>query len=274
MKNPVQKLTQTPPPGRPSWGGEGDLPLIYLGWGERDFAKSPLPVHSDQGSNYFILLRGKIEIVSNLKKQTMHGPAIFITDPACAFGITQPRSENVEILVWVWRGHSIQTELQAEPGGFLSLGLNPSSLRLLEKLHHDCRKEVELSDICAPTALTALRTLIEVEILRATMQTVITSDVRWKLAEIWMERNLSIHTPVPALCDYLSMSASTLRRLFLKKTGKSPGAFFRSLKIAEAHRLIHRENWQVKAVAYHLGYRHPNDLSRALTTQNLIPNDF
>ena len=44
----------------------------------------------------------------------------------------------------------------------------------------------------------------------------------------------------------------------------APGAFFRQLKMDEARRLIREEGWQVKAVAYHLGYRHANDLSRAL----------
>ena len=36
------------------------------------------------------------------------------------------------------------------------------------------------------------------------------------------------------------------------------------MKKQEALRLIEREGWQVKAVAFHLGYKHPNDLSRAL----------
>jgi hypothetical protein len=27
---------------------------------------------------------------------------------------------------------------------------------------------------------------------------------------------------------------------------------------------VEKDGWQVKAAAYHLGYRHPNDLSRAL----------
>jgi AraC-like DNA-binding protein len=44
----------------------------------------------------------------------------------------------------------------------------------------------------------------------------------------------------------------------------SPGAYFRRAKTEEARRLIREEGWQVKAVAYHLGYRHANDLSRAL----------
>ena len=36
------------------------------------------------------------------------------------------------------------------------------------------------------------------------------------------------------------------------------------MKLDEAVRLINMEGWQVKAVAFHLGYRHANDLSRAM----------
>lgn len=61
-----------------------------------------------------------------------------------------------------------------------------------------------------------------------------------------------------------SMSASTLRRLLLERTGLAPGTHFRALKLREAKRLIQEERWPVKAAAYHLGYSHPNDLSRAL----------
>lgn len=45
----------------------------------------------------------------------------------------------------------------------------------------------------------------------------------------------------------------------------SPGAVHRQLRIQEAQRLIEDEGWQVKQAAYRLGYRHANDLSRALS---------
>jgi AraC-like DNA-binding protein len=80
-----------------------------------------------------------------------------------------------------------------------------------------------------------------------------------------MSNNLPIHAPVPALCDYLRMSPSTLHRFFLEQTGTSPGRFFRKMKTEEARRLIRDEGWQVKAAAWHLGYQHANDLSRALS---------
>jgi AraC-like DNA-binding protein len=63
---------------------------------------------------------------------------------------------------------------------------------------------------------------------------------------------------------FTRVSPSTLHRFFRAQTGMAPGAYFRKIKAEEARRLIHEEGWQVKAAAYHLGYRHPNDLSRAL----------
>jgi len=63
------------------------------------------------------------------------------------------------------------------------------------------------------------------------------------------------------------MSATSLHRFFREQTSRSPGAYFRQLKWAEARRLIDTEGWQLKAAAYHLGYRHPNDLSRAISTK-------
>jgi AraC-like DNA-binding protein len=124
--------------------------------------------------------------------------------------------------------------------------------------------EVARADSYLVESLAALRKLVEVEILRASRVAPPIDDSRWDLANSWMMKNLSIHAPVPALCDYLRMSPSTLHRFFRKHADMAPGAYFRDLKMNEARRLIRDLGWQVKATAYHLGYRHPNELSRTL----------
>jgi AraC-like DNA-binding protein len=255
-----------PPPGRPSWGGGDDLQLYYLGWGQRDFSKDPLAIHYDIGTNYFILLKGEIVVTSGAKSQIVRGPVAMIFDPQCAFGITQGTRATVEILVWIWRGPPILTDLRPQDGGFLGLSLQAASMDSLVDLHTRCRNEVALADGQVPRTLAALRDLMEVEILRSHHAAPAEDEMRWRLARTWMVGNLAIHAPVPALCDYLRMSASTLHRFFRAQTGLSPGAYFRQLKTAEAHRLIREEGWQVKAVAHHLGYRHANDLSRAMAS--------
>jgi AraC-like DNA-binding protein len=260
----IPKGTLSPPPGRPSWGGGEELPLLYLGWGQRDFAKDPLAFHYDLGTNYYLVLRGEVVVTTESTTQTVRGPVALLFDPGCAFGISQPSRSSVEILVWIWQGQPCLTELQPDANRFLALNLRPGSVAALTDLHTRCRNEVALADNQLPRTLAALRDLLEVEILRSNQSAPAEDEMRLKLAHAWMAGNLSIHAPVPALCDYLRMSPSTLHRFFRAQTGLSPGAYFRSIKTEEARRLIREEGWQVKAVAYHLGYRHPNDLSRAL----------
>ena len=265
--------TQSPPPGRPSWGGRDDLPLIYLGWGPRNFATDPLPVHYDLGTNYFVFLRGEIVVVAGDSSKVIRAPAALLVDPDCAFGITQTKMSPVEILVWVWRGRPELPELCPQPGGFVVIPLNQGPLESLMNLHVQCRHEVSLADACLPRTLVALRSLMEVEILRASHVTPPTGDVRWMLIQAWLAKNLAIRATIPALCDYLRMSPSTLNRYFIEQTGISPGVYFRQLKLNEARRLIDREGWQVKETAYHLGYKHPNDLSRALRSSSINDAD-
>lgn len=262
----IPKGTLSPPPGRPSWGGGDELPLLYLGWGQRDFEKDPLAFHYDLGTNYYLLLQGEVLITTGNEQRTVKGPVAMLFDPNCAFGISQSRRSSVEILVWIWQGHPVLPELRPESGGFLVLDLRAASVPALTDLHSRCRNEVALADSQLPRTLAALRELLEVEIFRSSQAAPAEDEMRWKLAHAWISGNLAIHAPVPALCDYLRMSPSTLHRFFRAQTGLSPGAYFRRIKSEEARRLIREEGWQVKAVAYHLGYRHPNDLSRSLSS--------
>lgn len=261
----IPKGTIIPPQGRPNWGGGEDLPLLYLGWGQRDFVKEPLAIHYDLGTNYYVILSGEVVVTTNSTAQAVRGPVALLFDPGCAFGITQSKAATIEILVWIWQEQPEMTELRPNPGDFLALNLRPKSVDSLSELHSRCRDEVALADQQLPRTLAALRDLLEVEILRGSDATPAADNMRWKLAHAWIAGNLAIHAPVPALCDYLRMSPSTLHRFFRAQTGMAPGAYFRKIKTEEARRLIREEGWQVKAVAYHLGYRHPNDLSRALS---------
>ena len=253
-----------PPPGRPSWGGRSDLRLRYLGWGVRDFQHDPVVLHCDRATNYYIVLRGEIIVTTTEAVRTVRGPTALLIDPACAFGLTQSSREKVDVLVWVWKGRPISQELRPASGAFLLLDLQRRSLDSLAELHLRCRNEVARADSYLVESLAALRKLVEVEILRASRVAPPIDDSRWDLANSWMMKNHSIHAPVPALCDYLRMSPSTLHRFFRKHADMAPGAYFRDLKMNEARRLIRDLGWQVKATAYHLGYRHPNELSRTL----------
>lgn len=264
MPSVIPVGTVIPPAGRPNWDGGEDLTLLYLGWGQRDFAEAPLKMHRDLGTNYYLVLRGEVRIETDKGSHEARGPVALLFDAGCPFGIYQEKQETVEILVWIWRGEALLPELRPEPGGFRSLELLSGSVTDLADLHARCRDEVALAGGHLPRALAALRELLEVRLLRANQATPPEEEMRWNLARTWIAGNLSIHAPVPALCDYLRMSPSTLRCFFHARTGTSPGDYFRQAKADEARRLIREEGWQVKAAAYHLGYRHANDLSRAL----------
>lgn len=265
MEANIPKLTLTPPAGRPNWKGGKDLPLIYLGWGRRDFSKSPVDFHYDLGTNYYLVVRGEITILTGGITRVLRGPAICLFDAECAFGIGQAQSGTVEILVWIWRGRPLEESVAPAPGGFRELPLNSKALPALLALHERCRDEVALADAATPSALAALQRLVDIEICRAGgTHRKDQSDVRWELSVSWIAANLSLRAPVPALCDYLRMSANTLHRFFQRKAGVSPGVYFRERKLQEARRLINECGWQVKSAAFHLGYRHANDLSRAL----------
>ncbi|RYD23925.1 MAG: AraC family transcriptional regulator, partial [Verrucomicrobiaceae bacterium] len=220
----IPKGTLSPPPGRPSWGGGEELPLFYLGWGKRDFAKDPLAFHYDLGTNYYLVLRGEVVVTTEKTRLTVRGPVALLFDSGCAFGISQPARSAVEILVWIWQGQPALAELRPEPAGFLALNLRAGSVPALTDLHSRCRNEVALADGHLPRSLDALRGLLEVEILRSNQAAPAEDETRLKLAHSWMAGNLSIHAPVPALCDYLRMSPSTLHRFFRARTGMSPGA--------------------------------------------------
>lgn len=253
-----------PPPGRPSWKGGMDLPLAYLGWGRRDFAADPVSVHRDVGMHMYLLLDGRVEMVAPGGVVLLRAPYACLIDMNCPFGL---RRGAAEILVWIWRDLPTDSALRPSEGGWSGFPLHAGVLGTFRDIHQRCRDEVALADAGTPAALTAYRQLLEVELLRAGRPSAPTEEVRWRLATGWIERNLSIHTPVPALCDYLHLSASSLHRLFKRQCGQSPGRYFRDAKRREALRLVREEGVPVKEAAYGLGYRHPSDLTRFLGDQ-------
>ncbi len=263
MSTNIPTRSLLPPPGRPNWKGDCSLPLIYLGWGHRDFLTHPLLFHYDLGSNFYILLSGEIEVETVNGLRAVSSPAIVIVPEGTAFGLRQKQTRAVEILVWVWRGRPA-AELVRDRQTVRIIPVSAKAIDVFKQLHILCRREVVLADDQLASTLPSLRCLLEAEIARVVSSSGASKDLRWELVESWVANNLSIHNPVSSLCDYLGLAPSTLHRLFYRKTGQPPGAFFRKIKIQEAVRLIEREGWQVKATAYHLGYRHPNDLTRAL----------
>ncbi len=257
-------VTIKPPPGRPYWeGGEGS-PLIYLGWGKRDFSRAPVARHYDIGTNIYVVLKGDLVLSIDGEFHSVVAPKICVIDRECLYGITHGKSATVEVLVWVWRERPEVAEVAPPVGGFRLLNLPPAALPQIIGLHQNCRAEVAQTQPNSNRVLGALRTWVDVAVARAHAAQRVEKTVQWDQVKMWITTNLAIHAPVPALCDYLGLSASTLNRLFMKQEKMAPGAYFREAKRREAVRLIQVEGWTVKAAAFHLGYRHATDLSRVL----------
>lgn len=254
-----------PPPGRPCWVGRGDSPLLYLGWGRRDFARFPVARHYDVGTTFYLVMKGDVMLSAAGVERRVEAPAMWVVDKDCLFGVSSGRSAGVEILVWVWRDAPGLAELRPEAAGVRELVLRADALPRLVELHQRCREEVARGDDAAGLALAALRTLVEVEVGRATRAPGDEEAREWERVREWINANLAMHAPIPALCDYLRMSPSTLNRFFRRHANMAPGEFFRAAKKQEALRLIRNEGWPVKTAAFHLGYRHATDLSRALS---------
>lgn len=241
------------------------MPLRYLGWGTRDFRSFPVSRHRDVGVSFYLVTKGDLTLSEGGAEHRVQAPCACIIDKECLFAIGSGKSTGVEILVWVWRDPPLDEALRPPAGGVRFLALRPESSPRLAELHRHCREEAARNDASSGQhTLPALRTLIEVELVRASAPPLPEDGLRWEQVKAWIGANLSIHAPIPALCDYLRMSPSTLNRFFLKHAGAAPGVYFREAKLNEARRLIRNEGWPVKTTAFHLGYRHATDLSRAL----------
>ena len=255
-----------PPQGRPCWVSHGDLPLMYLGWGQRDFKRFPVSRHYDPGISFYLVTKGDLTLTRASGEQRIVAPYACIIDKECLFGVAGAGSASVEILVWVWRDPPTGEELKPVSGGVRLLPLRTDALPRILELHQHCRDEVARTDGAIGLTLPALRTLVEVELVRASREPQ-AAELQWERVRSWIGANLAIHAPIPALCDYLRMSPSTLNRFFMKQAGVAPGVYFRTAKKQEALRLIQNEGWTVKTTAFHLGYRHATDLSRALAVK-------
>jgi transcriptional regulator GlxA family with amidase domain len=135
----------------------------------------------------------------------------------------------------------------------------------LEQLHGLCRLEVERPDELTKLAIEQLHLSIDVTVARHVQRKIGPPEpsLRMELAVRWMAQNLAEPNPVTALCEYLQISPATVVRMFQTHHGEAPAIYHQRLKMARAQELLETERFSVKEIAYALGYKHPNDFSRA-----------
>jgi len=188
-----------------------------------------------------------------------------IVGPDCASGWTDRPDAVSDLFVWIWRTEPRCSEFAIDPASYRRWTIGTRLWRRLEQLHELCRQEVERPDELTKLAIEQLHIAIDVtaaRLIRPKSQPPEPS-VRMELAIRWMAQNLAERNPVSDLCDYLQISPATLARMFQTHHGESPATYHQRLKMARAQEMLGNDRFSVKEIAYSLGYKHPNDFSRA-----------
>lgn len=260
-----------PPPGRPGWScpKAEQLELLYLAWGWRKYRETPQQVTARDGWLYFIARRGTPFLLVANRKVPIHAGEIVILHPDCECGFDDAPGAVVEVCTWVWRSASKWSSLHPPAGGYFKFALSGEVAQKIRALHDQTRQEIQTSDENTRIAVDLLRQQIDLTIVRSQSDRPqpATDNQRLDLACRWIEQHLGNHNPVSGLSDYLQLSASTLNRIFQRCLAMNVRAYAKQARLRRARHLIGKEGMSVKEAAYTLGYRFPNDLSRAFRSQ-------
>ncbi len=263
----LPKALYLPPPGRPRWvcPESAQTDLIYMAWGHRQYGRNPIPVSRHPGWHYILVNRGKPTLVFEREKKVLNPGDFLVIDPDCASGWSDRPDAVSDLLVWIWRTAPRCAELTPTSGSHRQWSISTRLWRKLEQFHALCRQEVERPDEFTKLALEQLHLAIDVSVARLVQRKVQPPEpsVRMELAVRWMAQNLAEPHPVTALCDYLQVSPATLARMFQSQHGESPATYHQRLKMTRAQEMLDTGRYSVKEIAYALGYKHPNDFSRA-----------
>lgn len=170
---------------------------------------------------------------------------------------------NSRVLIWIWKKAPSYAVVQPTAGSFCAFQLPATALAECRKLHKQCRHELARLDSFTGTTLSATRIALDTLIARSLTKSTPPSDrsTRFEVAIQWMRQNLAAQHPVSELAVYLGLSESTLQRLFIECCDLRPFAVFQRMKGERAQELL-KSGMSIKAVAYSLGYKHPNDFTR------------
>ena len=238
--------------------------LLYLSWGLRWMGDNPISSAMHDGWAYSVVLEGSPTILINgVSRKTKPGTVI-IFHPDCAYGWTDRRGKSCRILTWLWRTPPSHSVLQPKPGDCLIIKVGKSVLSRLAAINKECSQAVAMPGEMALWVLRRARLDFDITLAAANQRRdPVDSRYRMNLAVQYLKHNPAELQPVKKLCEYLQVSPTTLRQLFLKHLNRSPQDFALEQRMRLADRLLHSKRCSVKEVAFRLGYRHANDFSRA-----------
>ena len=252
------------------------LDLLLLRWNfpPREACRPVLSTH--QGWCYVIVQERPLKFIclaqgggeQKHSTLTLDEGEVLIIDPHCVCHWTEAGRHRTRRFGWIWRTPPSWPELKPEPGGFLHFPLGKTALQEVERLHLLSRREVRDLDRLTPAALECLHRWLDLCLGRAmrTRSSPAAPRQRMELALQWMKGNVMAQNPVSTLCEYLQISRLTLNRMFRRYTRQSAIAHFQGLRMRRAGALLRGGKTSVKEIALNLGYRHPNDFSRAYKT--------
>lgn len=264
-----RKQPDLPFAARPYWNvmdhPEVRSDLAYLAWGLRKYGRSPQPSVPLNTWSYMLVQRGTptLELVDGPHRLAPN--QFLIVSVHEGFVWRDERDATAELLVATWRTPPPLPGNQPPHGRYLSCFVDKAALARIELILASCRQEVSSPDRFCRTSLESLRRLLDVEFARASEagQRETDPQLRARLAVRWMEQHLDLANPVFMLSDYLQVSPSSLKRLFAEEFRESPSSYYQRLRMQRAQELLSDGTLTVKEIAYRLGYKHPNDFSRA-----------
>jgi len=263
LKNKYPQVLWPPSERYPTWKGAPDDPVVYLGWGERDFQRKGIPVHCNPGWVCWILTEGSVNLQTDQGLRSIEAGDALICGPEFPFGFPLQSKPPGSVLIWIWR-NAPPNRLLSEKDDCKFLRFSQDQIKLIQALHEQVRIEVFEKSPMKEQVLHSIRAL-----LFALFQREMDSpesgqiDNRIRTARCWMINNLSCKNPVNLLARYLDLSPMTLHRLFVRETGEAPGAYFQRMKMERCAQLLQLEGFSIKRVAYEMGYSYPQDFSRA-----------
>lgn len=263
---PAKRLV-LPARDRSFWKGFPDsgLPLLYLAWGRRDFHTEQVPASRHEGWVCVCIEEGSPTILLGGRAVRLSRGQVVLIREECPFGWRQGERQDCRFLLWMWRRPLNDGFARLAPDAYAIEKIPSAQRAIWPVLHGMCREEVLRLDGLSSGWLESCQRQIEVLLLRLRQSSREENPAagRVDLALEWMRGHPESREPIARLCDFLSISQSTLYRLFASQTGESPVTHFHRIKMEHARSLVERGTLSIKEIAFVLGYRHFNDFSRA-----------
>lgn len=255
-----------PPAGRPRWMPQDPAAseLLYLSWGTRWMGDAPIPLAMHEGWVYALILEGSPVLQLQHQPRPTRPGDVFIFDPDCAYGWQDAPKHPSRIATWLWRNPPTHSKLRPAPGGLWHIQVDGPGLRQLVQIHQQCLKDVGAIGEIQLLSLRRARLDLDIALASALREVEpVNRQVQVNLALHFLRHNLATKQPIQNLCEHLNIASATLRELFHQHCGRGPLAVLLDMRMNYARERLARPEVAVKEVAYELGYRHANDLSRA-----------